>query len=124
MHRTTAGRPAVVRAVVWMFGLLTVPVVYVIPASTWFVAEVPQDVEVIAAATAREAVDAHQVALGGEQLVGGAAQRWASDAADQGTAIDIGVKGGAGCGIARYGSSLIGGVEGQGSDDDQEKGDG
>jgi len=124
MHRTTAGRPAVVRAVVRMFGLLTVPVVYVIPASTWFVAKVPEDIEVIAAASAGEAVDAHQVALSGEQCVAAAAQRWPSDAADQGTAIDIGVEGGAGCGVARYGSGLIGGVEGQGSDGEQEKGDG
>jgi hypothetical protein len=107
-----------------MFGLLTVPVVYVIPASTWFVAEVPQDVEVIAAATADEAVDAHQVALGGEQRVAAAAQRRPSDAADQGAAIDLGVEGSAGCGVARYGSGLIGGVEGQGSDGNQEKGDG
>jgi len=124
MHRTTAGRPAVVRAVVRMFGLLTIPVVYVIPASTWFVAEVPQDVEVIAAATAHEAVDAHQVALGGEQRVAATTERRPIDTTDQGAAIDIGLDGSAGCGVARYGSSLIGGVEGQGSDGDQEKGDG
>jgi hypothetical protein len=124
MHRTTAGRPAVVRAVIRMFGLLTVPVVYVIPASTWFVAEVPQDVEVIAAATADEAVDAHQVALGGEQRVAAAAQRRPSDAADQCAAIDIGVEGSAGCGVAGYGSGVIGGLESKGADGEQEKGDG
>lgn len=124
MHRTTAGRPAVVRAVVRMFGLLTVPVVYVIPASTWFVAEVPQDVEVIAAATAHEAVDAHQVALGGEQRVAATTERRPIDTTDQGAAIDIGLDGSAGYGVARYGSSLIGGVEGQGSDGEQEKGNG
>ena len=52
-HRTTAGRPAVVRAVVRMPSLLTVPVVYVVPAFAWVVAEVPQDPEVLVAAAAR-----------------------------------------------------------------------
>jgi len=107
-----------------MFGLLTVPVVYVIPASSWFVAEVPQDVEVVATATADETVDAHQVALGGEQRVAAAAHGQTVDAADQGAAIDVGLDGSAGWGIARYGSGLIGGLEGQGSDGDEEKGDG
>ena len=124
MHRTTAGRPAVVRAVIWMFGLLTVPVVYVVPAFTWFVAEVPQDVEVVTTATADKAVNAHQVALRGEQSITAAAQRRRINTADQGAAIDIGVEDSAGCGVARYSSSLVGGVEGQGSDGKQEKGDG
>jgi hypothetical protein len=123
MHRTTAGRPAVVRAVIRMFGLLTVPVVYVIPASTGFVAEVPQDVEVVAAAAADEAIDAYQVALGGEERVAAARGR-ASDAAHQGAAIDIGVEGSAGCGVAGYGSGVIGGLESKGADGEQEKGDG
>jgi hypothetical protein len=99
-----------------MLSLLAVPVVGVVPAPAGFPAEVSQDVEVVAAAAAREDGYADQIALGRHEGVVSAAEGNAIDAGGESAIIYV-----AGNGIARDGSGLglAGRLESQHSDGKQ-----